>query len=294
MFDFAAIHREPNQPTTQRSVSKSIQYSIFPSSNNQIQDLRYSVVLLFFCGWSPFGTSSSLFALNESESTSYNAHLNLLQPHFQQLLHFMSDKQFFTTYAQLIRLSTDAPQSSFYSTEDYHKLKSLGPSLPKVPAAFPKKSNGDAAGEKTKLNFKSIKPPFKFSTSLEAPLSSTVFNIKGELVEAVAALRDAGVTASNLKMMVKAKVLSDTTQIGSVAKANEELSITVMVSPPQTAPTPATEKREEEPTSTEDPEEAALDPMVTEATWTKIGSLLSLDIGPERAQKAVNQFKTLV
>ncbi|KAF3989290.1 hypothetical protein FT663_02837 [Candidozyma haemuli var. vulneris] len=201
------------------------------------------------------------------------------------------DKQFFTTYSQLIRLSTDAAPETFYSTDDYHKLTSLGPSLPQVPAGFPKLAK-TTAGETTKLNFKSIKPPFKFAASLDVPLESTVFNIKNELVETVATLKEAGATASNLKLMLKAKVLTDSTQIGSVAKANEELAITVMVSPPTASPEKASPAAT--PSATEDPDEAVLEPVVTEATWAKIGSFLALDIGSERAQKAVAQFKTLV
>lgn len=202
----------------------------------------------------------------------------------------VDDKQFFSTYAQLIRLLSDAAPETFHSTEDYHKLTSLGPSLPQLPRGFPKATK--AAGESTKLNFKSIKPPFKFTASLDVPLELTVFNIKSELVESVDTLKNAGAVPTNLKLMLKAKVLTDSTQISSVAKANEELAITVMVSPPTTS---TESKSPEQPvpasSASEDPDEAVLEPVVTEATWTKIGLLLALDIGAERAQKAVELFK---
>lgn len=204
----------------------------------------------------------------------------------------MSDKQFFTSYAQLIALQPNAPPETFYSTEDYHKLKSLGPSLPQVPSGFPKASASSAQGETSKITFKSIKPPYKFNSTLEIPLDLTVFNIKSQLAESVQILKDAGISASDLKLMLKAKVLTDSTQISSVAKPNEELAITVMVSAPTSTPKAATQSPDTP--AAEDPAEAAAEPVVTEATWAKIGLLLALDIGPERAQKAVAQFKTLV
>lgn len=203
----------------------------------------------------------------------------------------IDDKQFFSTYAQLIRLLSVAAPENFHSTEDYHKLTSLGPSLPQLPKGFPKAS--PTATEATKLTFKSIKPPFKFTAALEVPLDLTIFNIKSQLVETVEILKTAGAAPANLKLMLKAKVLTDATQIASVAKPNEELAITVMVSPPTTSTeTKSPEAPSPSPAAaSEDPDEAMLEPLVTEATWAKIGLLLALDIGAERAQKAVAQFR---
>lgn len=184
-------------------------------------------------------------------------------------------KQFFSTYAQLISLSSDAPADSFYGTEDYSKLESLGPTLPKIAYALPKSEQAEADSSEVVLNVKSIRPPFKFSTQLSVSVSQTVYKVKSELAVSVPALKEAGVTAANLKLMVKAKVLSDTTVFSSLASSGDELAITVMVSPPA----PVTEK--------------APEPVVSGATWLKIYELVEADIGPERAKSTVEKFKSV-
>lgn len=188
-------------------------------------------------------------------------------------------KSFFSTYAQLISLSEDASADSFYSTEDYSRLESLGPSLPKIPYPLPQSQAAtNAADEVIVVNVKSIKPPFKFSVLMSGiPLSQSVFKVKSQLVQEVPILKDAGASPANLKLMIKAKVLSDSTLLSAVAAGQEEISILAMVSAP--------EKPVESATTTESK------PEISDNTWTLIQELLEKDLGEELAQSTLKRFK---
>lgn len=203
----------------------------------------------------------------------------------------MSEKAFFNTYTELIKLSGPADPALLYGTEDYHKLTSLGPTLPKPPAGFPKAVPTGNDTQLVQVSFKSIKPPFKFSHSGEYASGKTVFHIKSDLIEAVPVLKDASVTPSNLKFLLKAKVLSDTTPLSTISDLALPLSVTVMVS----SPTPATPAA-----ATPEPQAAALDdepepePQVSASTLAKIHELLERDVGPAKATVLVNRLKEAI
>lgn len=190
-------------------------------------------------------------------------------------------KSFFSTYAQLISLSEDASADSFYSTEDYSRLESLGPSLPKIPFPLPQSQvSAPLANEVILVNVKSIKPPFKFSVLLAGlPLSQSVFKVKSQLVQEVPILKDAGASPANLKLMIKAKVLSDSTLLSAIASGQDEISIIAMVSPPEkpVESTPATPETKAE---------------ISDRTWSLIQELLAKDLGEELAHSTVKRFKS--
>lgn len=189
-------------------------------------------------------------------------------------------KSFFSTYAKLISLSEDASADSFYSTEDYARLESLGPSLPKIPFPLPQHQGSTSlADEIIVINVKSIKPPFKFSVLLAGvPLSQSVFKVKSQLVQEVPVLKEAGASPANIKLMIKAKVLSDSTLLSAIAGGQEELSMIAMVSPPEkpveSVPVKAETKAE-----------------ISKNTWNLIHDLLTKDLGEELAQSTVKRFK---
>lgn len=166
-------------------------------------------------------------------------------------------KDFFTAYAQLIALlpNRDAPHSP---------VASLGPLLPKLAAPMP----GEKPKKTKDVAFRSIKPPYKFTHSVSVNESTTVFALKQRLVEDVAALATDNIPASNIKFMLKAKVLADTTPVLAI-----EGAVTVMVTKP--------EVKVEEPRG------------ITEATWSKIEELLARDVG-DAAAGIVEKFRGLV
>lgn len=189
---------------------------------------------------------------------------------------------FFSTYAQFIALAPDAPADTFYGTEDYSKLESLGPTLPKLPYPLPQLSAESTASEKSvTINVKSIKPPFKFATQLTGvPVGQSVYKVKTQLVEEVDVLRNAGATAGDLKIMIKAKVVSDSTVLSSLVSDDSDLTFTVMVSAPA--------KPKDEP-----PVEAPVARTVSNSTWQKIHELLAADLGAEDARAALERFKSV-
>lgn len=199
---------------------------------------------------------------------------------------------FYDSYLQWIALSPDAPPHSFNSTEDYGKISLLGPALPKLPYAFPGAlafTEAPASGT-VLLVVKSIRPPYKFSTSLEdTPLGHSVGQVKAQLAKLVDALSSANVLPLRLKLMVKSRVLSDTTVLSSLAQPGDSVSITVMVSAQELK---AQEAKEEPAKESAEPAKPAQ--TVSQQTWELVQAALAKDIGEPAAAAAVVRFKTIL
>lgn len=197
----------------------------------------------------------------------------------------VATSSFFSTYAQLIQLETDAAPDSFYGTEDYHKIDSLGPTLPKLSWALPLPEAQDSATEDiVTVSVKSIKPQYKFSTLLGVPLNSTIYKVKTRLVEEIEVLKNGNVAPSDLKVMVKAKVVADSTVLSSLTSG--DISFTVLVSAPKKEATPAPAATSDDPVS-----DLPLK-TISEATWQKIHELLLVDLGSD-AQAVLEKFKSV-
>lgn len=229
-------------------------------------------------------------SINNQEATSLK---NCVVPYFPNLdlLSFKDcpikmSLDFVTTYSQLINLSPDAPASKFYSTEDYAKLVTLGPSLPALNYPLPSGAQKAAQGSTISIQFKSIKPPFKFTTTLgQIRTSLSIYNIKSQLIQEVDALREAGAQPSNLKFMVKSKVLTDTTTASMIGDGS---IITVMVSQP--AQSQKVEAASELNAACTEPELEATE-VVSDRTWREIETLLCADLRPETAQAVISKWK---
>ena len=137
-------------------------------------------------------------------NNQYNVHVNSFRNH-------KCRKKFVNTYLELMQLSKNESLDKFNSTQDYNNLSSLGPSLPKCNYKFPEPQNVTKAAESTvTLKFKSIKPPFKFQTELSnIPVNFCIYKVKAQLIESLEILHNAGVTAKDLKLMIKSKVAQD-------------------------------------------------------------------------------------
>lgn len=200
--------------------------------------------------------------------------------------HSMSESTFVKTYLNLVTLSLDKPTSEFYSTTDYAKLTTLGPSLPLLKFPFPKASDaGDLEAEKrVSVLFKSIKPPFKFAAELEVPVLLLVHRVKQLLIAAVPSLTEGKVEPHDLKVLIKSKVASDSSLLSAVVPEDATaVSATVMVSAPKPVETKAAAE-------SDDPE---VSPVVTDATWKTIAEALAKDIGADAAGQLVAKFKTV-
>lgn len=171
---------------------------------------------------------------------------------------------FTSTYLQLILLSNDASPDKFLTTDGYGQLESLGPSLPVIKSTLPRSQS--SGGGSVTVNFKSIKPPYKFTAVLNnVPLSHSVYRIKQDLIEAVESL--AGFEPANFKFMIKGKVLLDTTALSAIT--TEDVSVMVLVSPPT--------KKDPVPEPEVVPVQEKV--VVLAATWAKIGEILQADLG---------------
>ncbi|CUM51312.1 unnamed protein product [Debaryomyces tyrocola] len=207
-----------------------------------------------------------------------------------------NEREFATKFLQLLGLSADAKSDQFYSTADYHKLSSLGPTLPKIQVPLPKgeSSQDNTTENAAEVSLKSIKPPFKFSTQLtNVPVSHTVYKVKSDLIESLPLLKDAHIKPTHLKLLVKGKVIPDTSSLTSLVNEDKTISFMCMVSQPTT-----------EAGITADPTDDKIDEVtpasvksdtlvVSEGTWSKIHRVLVEDLGSEElANQALTKLKS--
>ncbi|EGW31981.1 uncharacterized protein SPAPADRAFT_61094 [Spathaspora passalidarum NRRL Y-27907] len=222
-----------------------------------------------------------------------------------------AEQQFVNTYLDFLSLSKDASPDQFNSTQDYDKIESLGPSLPPYKYKFPKVVS--ATSERTlTLKFKSIKPPFKFTSELhDIPESFTIHRVKEALIKAQDVLNQAGAKPDNLKLMLKSKVVQDSSTLGDVSP-EDEVSFNCMVSAPIATTKPeeptnvtsagtvassgATSSTTTTPSSTHSTTTTTtkeLDGISPEA-WQQIYSVLLQDLNDQqKAQDILSKFKQL-
>lgn len=206
-----------------------------------------------------------------------------------------NEREFALKFLQLVGLSSDAKPEQFYSTSDYHKLSSLGPTLPKIQISLPKgKPSISKLSEKMiDVGFKSIKPPFKFSTQLSnVPVSHSVYRVKSDLIESLPLLKEANVKAANLKLLVKGKVIQDTSILSALVGDGQDLSFMCMVGQPtaeQEAAADPTDDHIDEVVSSVHTKELT----VSEDTWQKIYNVLVDDLdSKDMANRALAKIKS--
>lgn len=194
-----------------------------------------------------------------------------------------TEQQFVANYAQLVGLSADAEPQRFHSVGDYHKLEGLGPSLATLKVDFPTNtSESDSKASSVTLNFKSIKPPFKFSHTLEAASNLSIYKVKTDLIAAVEALKKAGVQPGDIKLLVKGKVYADTVLLSTLEAP--EVSFMCMVSPP------AAKNEDPDDVPMENVEFASLK-TIKESTWNHIQQLVAADLDESSAKTLIAKWK---
>ena len=193
------------------------------------------------------------------------------------------ERLFASTYLELVSLAQDESAGAFYSTSDYGKLESLGPSLPSLKVALPR-TKGFSSSTDVQLDFKLIKPPFKFNISLAVSGTSTISRVKQNLISAVELLTSAGVTPAGIKLLVKGKVILDTALVASLGEGN--VLIMAMVSAPKQSEvsTEAESAAVAETVLSSAPTapSASSDTGIPTATWSKIEQVLKEDLGADR------------
>lgn len=197
---------------------------------------------------------------------------------------------FVATFARLISLSQDASPETFYSTEDYYKLQTLGPSLPKLDFPLPHVYSPKQLESSIAISFKSIKPPYKFTAQLPlVRLSTSVLKLKSELIKNTPLLVEADAVPADLKFMIRAKVLSDNAAISQYS-TGDDLAVTVMV-----APTVGTKTSASEDSGAAEPADPAVAlSVISETTWQRISKLVEQDLGAAEAKSVVEKFRGVI
>lgn len=195
------------------------------------------------------------------------------------VINVSDEKKFIDTYLELMKLSKNEPLDKFNSTQDYNKLESLGPSLPKFTYKFPTPEGKSEQVSTVTLKFKSIKPPYKFLTELsEIPSNYTIYKVKVKLIQTVDTLK--GLTPADLKLLVKSKVVQDSAVVSTL----DDTSFNCMVSAPKVV------KQEEKEI---DPETSTI--VSPTISWDKIYDIILQDVKDDtKAKQILDKFKSTI
>lgn len=207
-----------------------------------------------------------------------------------------NEREFASKFLQLVGLSSNAKPDQIYSTSDYHKLSSLGPTLPKIQIPLPK---GNSSQDNTSVNtsqvsFKSIKPPFKFSTQLtNVPVSHTVYKVKSDLIESLSLLKDANIKPTHLRLLVKGKVIQDTSSLASLVNDDQDISFMCMVNQPTVESDIIADPTDDKIDEVIPADVKSTSLVISENTWSNIHKVLVDDIGDEGlAKQALTKLKS--
>ncbi|KAG7196158.1 uncharacterized protein KQ657_000170 [Scheffersomyces spartinae] len=200
-----------------------------------------------------------------------------------------SQRDFVSKYVQLLGLATPLTPDNFNSVSDYSKVQSLGPSLPKVNTPLPNKEQSEKKDSFININFKSIKPPFKFTTSLnEYSSSHSIYKTKLDLIASLPLLKDAHVAPKHIKLLLKGKVLHDLSLLSSL-NLDQDLSFTCMVATPEIEQSASLETVD---TQEKTDEKSPIN--ILSETWTKIQEALLLELNTEDATTVLSKFKSSI
>lgn len=193
-----------------------------------------------------------------------------------------SEKAFVSTYTKLMHLSANATSDQFYSTADYAKLSTLGPSLPLINLRMPDSiARQETSIANITVTIKSIKPPFKFMTPILEinPATCTVFKLKSQLIMSLRVIFKENLSEQDIKLMLKSKVLQDSTILLSL---DADLTTTV-IGCIVTAPTPV---------ATNKAERSHNPGIIGERAWQRILSILKEEISDsERVLQIYTSFR---
>lgn len=200
-----------------------------------------------------------------------------------------SQRDFVSKYVQLLGLATPLTPDNFNSVSDYSKVQSLGPSLPKVNTPLPNKEQSEKKDSFININFKSIKPPFKFTTSLnEYSSSHSIYKTKLDLIASLPLLKDAHVAPKHIKLLLKGKVLHDLSLLSSL-NLDQDLSFTCMVATPEIEQSASLET-----VDTQEKTDEKSPITILSETWTKIQEALLLELNTEDATTVLSKFKSSI
>lgn len=154
------------------------------------------------------------------------------------------ERQFVSNILTLLSVSDAEKVIDDDYRKDLNELERLGVNLPKLPNAKKplNKLEQTGAGEGSdsglqnsiessnfskliKVGVKSIKPP-RFNTEIECPIKNTIHEVKQQLIESKSL---AGLQPTEIKLLLKGKVISDSTLLGSLITDELDIKFTAMI-----------------------------------------------------------------
>lgn len=139
-----------------------------------------------------------------------------------------SEKQFASNFLALLAVSDSNIVISADFRKDLKDISTLGIKLPNLPN--PKKqlnSSNESLEQAIEVTFKSIKPP-RFNVSMKTSSSNTIFEVKTALVKNQQDTLHS-IDPSQIKLLVKGKVIQDSVLLSSIINGDEQVTFTVMI-----------------------------------------------------------------
>lgn len=155
------------------------------------------------------------------------------------------ERQFVSNILTLLSVSGAEKVIDDDYRKDLNELERLGVNLPKLPNAKRPLNHLEQAGVEVgagsssqknssessnvnkliKVGVKSIKPP-RFNTEIECPIKNTIHEVKQQLIESE---NLAGLQPTEIKLLLKGKVISDSTLLDSLITDELDIKFTAMI-----------------------------------------------------------------
>lgn len=143
----------------------------------------------------------------------------------------MSDRDFVNKF--LVLATINAPEYSSSYQKPLRQVDTLGVALPPLKYKYNPKRRGDtgvttsSSSNKVKLTLKSVRPP-KFSIEHEFNEEETILQVKEFIKEQEQTIKQLG----QLKLLIKGKVLHDSTLLVDLPVKQDNVVVNVMISKP--------------------------------------------------------------
>lgn len=162
-------------------------------------------------------------------------------------------------------------------------------------------STAASGGSQISIVVKSLKQPFKFSTTLSVSPSDTIYQVKNLLISKESSLNPSGaespsiISPSSIKLLKKGKVVSDSKTVEDLISAEgEELSFVAMISATKEQISALSNSGSSTPTLAEKP---APSPATQESddlpssVWDAIQSVVSSRVGSKKSVEVMERLR---
>lgn len=169
-------------------------------------------------------------------------------------------------------------------------------------SSSPSSSSSSSDGAQISISVKSLKQPFKFSTTLSVSPTDTIYQVKNLLISKEPTLNSSGeespsaIPPSSIKLLKKGKVVSDSKTVGDLITAEgEQLAFVAMISATKEQISSLNSSRSDTPASTENPAPESSSTQESDdlpsSVWDAIQSVVASRVGSKKSLEVIERLR---